>query len=157
LSRAFVSEDAAESRDALLADRPVSSAPNLVTERGLALIEAEVARLAQRQAETPREDAGRPAIDRELRYWRARSASATLVPFMAGTDEVAFGCRVTVRRAGAAAVSYRIVGEDEADPPAGLLGWTSPLANALIGARVGETVEIGGGRPPVTIEAIDCG
>jgi transcription elongation GreA/GreB family factor len=40
--------------------------------------------------------------------------------------------------------------------PAGLLGWTSPLAAALIGARIGETVEVGGGRPSVTIEAIDC-
>jgi transcription elongation GreA/GreB family factor len=157
VSRAFVSEDAAEARDAALADRPVSSAPNLVTERGLALIEAALARLAQAQAETPRDDPARPPIDRDLRYWRARRASATLVPFVAGTVEVAFGCRVIVRRAGAGIVSYRIVGEDEADPPAGLLGWTSPLAGALIGARVGETVEVGGGRPSVTIEAIDCG
>ncbi len=157
MSRAFVSEDAAEARDALLADRPVSAAPNLVTERGLALIEAEIAQLAQRQADTPRDDPGRPPIDRDLRYWRARRASATLMPFVAGTDEVAFGCRVTVRREGAGTVSYRIVGEDEADPPTGLLGWTSPLAGALIGARIGETVEVGGGRPSVTIEAIDCG
>jgi transcription elongation GreA/GreB family factor len=119
VSRAFVSEDAAEARDALLADRPVSSAPNLVTERGLALIEAEIARLAQRQAETPRDDAGRPPIDRDLRYWRARRAMATLVPFAAGGAEVAFGCRVTVRRAGGSLASYQIVGEDEADPPAG--------------------------------------
>ena len=157
MSRAFVSEDAAESRDAFVADRPISPAPNLVTERGLALIEAEVAQLAQRQAETSRDDPARPAIDRDLRYWRARRASATLVPFIAGTAEVGFGCRVTVRRAGAGTVTYRIVGEDEADPSAGLLGWTSPLATALIGAGIGETVEVGGGRPAVTIDAIDCG
>jgi transcription elongation GreA/GreB family factor len=155
VSRAFVSEDAAEARDALLADRPVSAAPNLVTERGLALIEAEIARLVQGQAETPRDDPGRPPIDRDLRYWRARRAAATLVPFVTGSTEVAFGCRVTVCRAGGGLASYQIVGEDEADPRAGLLGWTSPLAAALIGARIGETVEVGGGRPSVTIEAIE--
>ena len=36
--------------------------------------------------------------------------------------------------------SYTIVGEDEADPDAGLVSWVSPLAKVLEGARVGEQV-----------------
>jgi transcription elongation GreA/GreB family factor len=57
-------------------------------------------------------------------------------------------------RQGNRRISYRIVGQDEADAPHGLLSWTSPLAEALLGARVGETVETGSDRPPITIEAI---
>jgi transcription elongation GreA/GreB family factor len=34
----------------------------------------------------------------------------------------------------------RIVGDDEADAPAGYISWASPLARALIGARVGDAV-----------------
>lgn len=38
--------------------------------------------------------------------------------------------------------TYQIVGTDEADIKAGLLSVTSPLARALIGKRVGDTVEV---------------
>jgi len=38
--------------------------------------------------------------------------------------------------------TYQIVGTDEADIKAGLLSVTSPLACALIGKRVGDTVEV---------------
>ena len=37
-------------------------------------------------------------------------------------------------------LTYRIVGEDEADPEHELVSWLSPLARALLGARVGDTV-----------------
>jgi transcription elongation GreA/GreB family factor len=158
LSRAFVSEQAAEADAARLPERLVSAAPNLVTPRGLALIEAAISRLQDRLAAAEPDDPARAAAERDLRYWRARRASATVMPAISGTpDEVAFGCRVTVRRAGAAALSYTIVGEDEADPPAGLLSYTSPLATALMGARVGDVVDIGGGRPAVTVERLMAG
>lgn len=39
-------------------------------------------------------------------------------------------------------VTYQIVGEDEADIKAGLLSITSPLARALIGKQVKDTVEV---------------
>jgi transcription elongation GreA/GreB family factor len=35
---------------------------------------------------------------------------------------------------------FRIVGEDEADPKQGRISWVSPLAKALNGASVGDTV-----------------
>ena len=35
---------------------------------------------------------------------------------------------------------YRIVGEDEADAEQGSVSWLSPLAQAVLGARVGDEV-----------------
>lgn len=156
MSRAFVSEAAEEANAARLPERPVSTAPNLVTPRGLAAIEAALQRLQDLLAGTVPEDPERPRIARDLRYWRARRLSAQVVAPPAGTpEEVAFGTTVTVRR-GNALATYRIVGEDEADPPNGLLAWTSPLAEALTGARIGDRVEVGGDRPPVTLERISA-
>jgi transcription elongation factor GreA len=46
-------------------------------------------------------------------------------------------------------VTYQIVGEDEADLKLGLVNISSPIARALIGKRVGDTVEVnapGGGK-----------
>lgn len=154
MSRAFVSEDAAAASAAAVPERPVSRLPNLVTPRGLKLIEQRIAdlqaALALREADAP----DRPGLARDLRYWRTRRASAQLVEPGAAPAEVAFGTAVTVRRGGSA-TRYRIVGEDEADPAAGLLSWASPLAAALMGARAGDTVKLGGDRPSVTVEAIE--
>lgn len=155
MSRAFVSEAAAEANAAVLPERAVSPGPNPVTARGLALIEAELARLQDIFARTGVDDPERAVAARDLRYWRARRANAAVVPPHAGPiAEVAFGCRVTVRRGGGNAATYRIVGEDEADPAQGLLSWSSPMAQALIGAQAGDEVDIGGGRAPVTVQAI---
>jgi transcription elongation GreA/GreB family factor len=152
MSRAFVSEDAAAASAALLPERPVSAGPNPVTQRGLELIDAQIDRLQNRHDETQSDDPERPAIDRDLRYWRARRLSAQLVPALIDTpEEVVFGCRVTLHRDGQSATSYRIVGEDEADPAKGKLSWSSPLASALLGARAGDRIELGGGRPPVEV------
>lgn len=156
MSRAFVSEAAAEASAALLPERPVSAAPNLVTPHGLELIEAQVTRLQRLLDGSASDDPQRAAAARDLRYWRSRRASAQVIaPASAEPTEVAFGTRVKIRRGGAAS-TYRIVGEDEADPPKGLLSWTSPLARSLMGAQPGDIVE-GGDRPPVTVEAVERG
>ena len=48
------------------------------------------------------------------------------------------------------------VGEDEADPTAGLIGWRAPLAQALDGAEAGDEVEGPGGRL-LTVLAVENG
>ncbi len=151
MSRAFVSEDAADKNAALLPERPISNAPNLVTRRGLALIDAEVARLAGLIERGSADDPARAAVARDLRYWRARRATAQLVEPPALPDGVGFGCLVTIRRANGSEANYRIVGEDEADPAQGLLAWTAPLAQALSAAEPGDVVEPAGGRAAVTV------
>ena len=128
-----------------LPDRPVSEHPNLVTQRGLALIEAEVERhrraFAEAQAAEDREKVA--AAQRELRYWTARRATAEVQPQPADCDQVRFGCRVTIARDDGRTQTFRIVGEDEADPTAELLSYASPLARALVGKEVGDSVRAG--------------
>jgi transcription elongation GreA/GreB family factor len=40
--------------------------------------------------------------------------------------------------------TFRIVGTDEADPTKGTLSYVSPLAQALMGKEIGDTITIGG-------------
>ena len=148
MSRAFVkeSDDAPE-----LPDRPVSELPNFVTERGLTLIEAELAkhRTALAEAQTAEDRSAIAAASRELRYWTQRRASADVQPIPDDCDSVRFGCRVTIERDDGRKQAFTIVGEDEADPSAGTLSYASPLARALIGKSVGDVVPVGKGSAEI--------
>lgn len=142
MSRAFVKEqdDVAD-----LGERPVSGHPNDVTENGLAQIEAELARVQKLHAESQR-DGDRAAIAaaaRDLRYWEARRASAHVVAPNPDTSQVRFGHVVTLARDDGRQQVFRIVGEDEADPAKGTLSHAAPLARALFGKSVGDTVRAG--------------
>ncbi len=125
-----------------LPDREVSNFPNLVSQRGLSLIEAEIVRYSDAHAEALAKD-DKEAAARELRYWTARRNSAQVQPAPTGSAEVTFGSAVNLQRADGQRSSYRIVGEDEADPANGLLSWVSPLARAMMGKGVGEEIEAG--------------
>jgi transcription elongation GreA/GreB family factor len=57
--------------------------------------------------------------------------------------KVEFGCAITVLRADGREQTYRIVGEDEADPVHGTISYASPVAQALLGKQVGEIVRVG--------------
>ena len=141
MSKAFTKEtDAADSVE--LPEREISALPNLVSQRGLALIEAEIERHSAANAAALATD-DREAATRELRYWTARRNSAQVQPEPVGSAEVQFGSAVTILREGGRRQSFRIVGEDEADPAKGLLAWASPLARELIGKVTGEEIEAG--------------
>jgi transcription elongation GreA/GreB family factor len=56
---------------------------------------------------------------------------------------VQFGSRVTVKRADGSIRAYRIVGTDEGDPGRGTLSYASPLAQALMGKEIGDTIVLG--------------
>jgi transcription elongation GreA/GreB family factor len=140
MSRAFVKEDDDAVED--LPDRPVSTAPNLVTAEGLAAIDAEITRLGDELAQAGENRADRARISRDVRYWSARRSTAQLVPPPADCGVVRFGCTVTVERDDGRAHTYRIVGEDEAAPENGTLSHVSPLARALMGKEVGDTVRV---------------
>lgn len=143
MSRAFTKEPDGTEVFEDLPERPIGDEVNLVTPRGYELIEAEIARLrsilARAQAESSRSVIAEAS--RDLRYWAARQASAEIVPLPAETSEVRFGHKVTIRREDGRDQTYQIVGVDEADPKAGLISYISPLAEALIGGRVGEEIE----------------
>ncbi len=148
MSRAFVKEDDAATP---LPDRPISAERNLVTRRGLRLIEQEIARhqheLARARAEADREAAGRAS--RELRYWTARRAGAE-VSEPEPDAAVVFGAAVTLLREDDTTVTFRIVGEDEADPATGRIAWTTPVARAILGSRPGDEREL----PTGTVEVV---
>jgi transcription elongation GreA/GreB family factor len=68
----------------------------------------------------------------------------------ADKTKVYFGGTVTVRRDDGRAQTFRIVGEDEAEPAQGTISHISPLARAVLGGRVGDTVEVPGGAATIT-------
>lgn len=137
MSRAFVKEDDGSGADSLH-ELPVSDAPNLVTERGLAAIEAKVKELEEQLHVAPNEEQA-ARLRRDLRYWHGRRATAQLTE--AHGDGVGFGTRVRYRR-GREEHVIEIVGEDEADPKAGLIAYTAPIARAMMGAERGDVVEM---------------
>jgi transcription elongation GreA/GreB family factor len=149
MSRAFVRESDADPGS--LPERPVSEHPNFVTPRGLALIEAQVRELeAQRQAARAGDDAAlRARVERDLRYWSARRASARVVQATAATDRVRFGMRVTLRLSTGLSQAFRLVGEDEADAAEGRVSWVAPFAQSLLGREVGESVPFQGGEAEI--------
>jgi transcription elongation GreA/GreB family factor len=151
LSVAFTKEESAETAsETLLPDRPISPHPNLVTDAGLKALELQLRQardayeVAQRidDVNERRRQAAIPL--REVRYLSERLRTAQLVPSPASADTVAFGSTVTFRREDGRVQTYRIVGEDEADPKAGSISFVSPVAKSLLGKAVGDAVESAG-------------
>lgn len=157
MSVAFTKEDSAETAaELLLPDRPVSSGPNLVTREGLAALqrqlrEAELAYDAANRIEDVNERRRQAAVPyRDLHYFAERVRTAQVVPEPAGTDSVGFGNTVTFERDDGRVQTYRIVGEDEADPRAGTISFASPIARALMGKAVGDVAVLGDSELEIT-------
>ncbi|HEY3638494.1 MAG TPA: GreA/GreB family elongation factor, partial [Rhizomicrobium sp.] len=66
---------------------------------------------------------------------------------------VEFGTRVSIDRDGQI-LTVEIVGQDEANPAEGRINWQSPLAKALLGTEVGETVLLENRQPPAKITVL---
>ncbi len=111
-------------------------------------IEAELARLHHEHAAALDADdrAKLAKINRDLRYWTSRRATAQVMEPPKDTNEVRFGATVTILREDGRRQTYRIVGEDEADPAHGTLSYASPVAQALMGKQLGEFGAGGHGR-----------
>ena len=151
MSVAFTKEEDSESNAANLPDRPVSPHANLVTARGLALLDEALAqaRAAYATAQTGGEDVrgDRTAMaraTRDLRYYGARRANAQLTEPAGGEGRVVFGGEVSFEREDGRRQTFRIVGEDEADPAKGAVSYISPLAQALLGKAVGDVAMVAG-------------
>jgi len=132
---------------------PIPPGPNLVTERGLAMIQAKVTEL-EKLLPTLSEEEALKATKRELRYWGTRQATAQLAPKPSG-DTVEFGCTVTFRLNDKER-TISIVGDDEADPAAGLISFSAPLSRAMMEAEPGETVAFGDKANAIEIVAVSA-
>ncbi|MDR3449425.1 MAG: transcription elongation factor GreB [Alphaproteobacteria bacterium] len=93
-------------------------------------------------------------IDRRVRYLTKRLESAEVVdPAMQkNREQVFFGATVKYVRADDIEQTVTLVGVDEAELAQGKISWLSPIAKALMKARVGDAVEV---RTPGGIEAIE--
>ena len=159
MSVAFTKEDSAETAsETLLPDRPVSPHPNLVTEAGLKALEFQLLRAreayetAQKIEDVNERRRQSAAPLRDARYFAERLRTAQIVPAPASNQTVAFGSTVTFSRADGRVQTYRIVGEDEADPKAGSISFVSPVAKSLMGKASGDVV--GSGDQELEIVAI---
>jgi transcription elongation GreA/GreB family factor len=151
LSVAFTKEDSAETAaETLLPDRPVSPHPNLVTEAGLQALQSqrdqarEAYETAQKIEDVNERRRQAAAPLRDARYFAARVRTAQVITHPASTDTVAFGSTVTFNRDDGRVQTYRIVGEDEADPKTGSISFASPVARLLMGKAVGDVVGTSG-------------
>jgi transcription elongation factor GreB len=166
MSRAFVSEDDTQFSGEEIPEIKIPlppGAPNYMTPRGAESLRSELGRLSGTErprlaARLAREVAGTGGPDREdmsrgrrelrklerrIEYLGRMLARLEVVtPGGQDTARVAFGAAVTVTEPGLPARVYRIVGVDESDPDRGDISWISPLAKALTGARVGDTVRL---------------
>lgn len=144
MSRAFTKEDDGSAPE-VLADLPQSPHPNYVTPAGLAAL---LVRLAEARARLaglqPRKDEIEARLpiamaERDIRYLDERIRRAIPVdPAHQPPGVVAFGAEVEVVDEEGAVRIWRLVGEDEADPGAGLITVFSPLGRALVGLQVGD-------------------
>jgi transcription elongation GreA/GreB family factor len=143
MSRAFVKD--ADAIDEL-PDRPISEHPNKVTPEGLQQIEAALtaAQEAYAAAQATGERDALSAAGRDLRYWTALRSTAVMAPEPEDNSVVRFGHTVTIVRDDGREQTFRIVGEDEANPARGTISHVSPLARALFGKGVGDVVSVAG-------------
>ena len=144
MSRAFTKE-IDETPEEIL-PRPVSTHPNYVTANGLAQIERALAKYeaAHTAAIAKSNKIAIELTARELIYWSARKNTAILVPEISNPRQAQFGTTVTVKRHDGRVQTFRIVGEDEAEPSAKTISYVSPFAQAVMGKSVGDHVEIAG-------------
>ena len=159
MSVAFTKEESAETAsETLLPDRPISPHPNLVTEAGLQALQTQLqqAREAYEAAQAiddVNEKRRQSAVPfRDVRYLTERLRTAQVIAKPASSDTVAFGSTVTFSRADGRVQTYRIVGEDEADPKAGSISFVAPVARSLMGKAVGDVV--GSGAQEIEILSI---
>lgn len=148
MSRAFTKESTDDLVAGELPERPVPTHANYVTPRGLEQLQARARELQeaheQLAARTEDDSAAKQKlreIERDQRYINSQLERATVVdPAGQPRDEVHFGATVKMEGEDGKEHRFTIVGDDEADVAAGRISWASPLAKAMIGAKVGDTV-----------------
>jgi len=179
MSKAFTKETDADSDDAVdeAPENPIPGGKNYVTPAGFQKLSEELAQLCKVERPKIVEIVSWAAgngdrsengdyiygkkrlreIDRRIRYLTKRHESAEVVDpaRQMRRDQVFFGATVTYARDDGEEKTIRIVGIDEADLDAGLVSWISPIARALLKARVGDTAKLRTPAGEENIEVID--
>jgi len=148
MSRAFVKDSDDDQAAGELPERPLPAHANYVTQRGLEQLQGRLRglqelheHLAPQAAEDSDAKQKLRVVERDLRYFNAQLERAAVVDLHGQPqDEVHFGAAVTIRDEEGSRHRFTIVGDDEADVATGTISWASPLARAMMGARMGDTV-----------------
>ena len=150
MSRAFTKES--DDAGTELPDRALSEYPNYVTPYGLQQLKAQLDAaekersllLANQEDILDLDPLAKQKIamlERDMRYLSARQVSAIVTNSASqSTELVLFGATVSVEDGEGNQHEFSIVGEDEANIAANKVSWISPLAKALIGHKIGESV-----------------
>ena len=94
-------------------------------------------------------------IDRRIRFLQGRLEKVEIIdPAKVDTSKVSFGVWVQVVDEEGHESWYQIVGQDEIDPAAGRITYSSPLGKALLGKRVGDVVVLHRPKGPTDIEVL---
>jgi transcription elongation factor GreB len=96
-------------------------------------------------------------IDRRLSHLaRIMKAAKVVDPSSQSTDQVRFGATVELADEDDIRRTVTLIGDDETDAANGRIGWSAPLARALIGAKVGDerTVRLPSGEKSYEVVAI---
>ncbi len=147
MSRGFIKEDDLELAGTDVPERPISPYPNYVTPNGLIQLREKIEQLqSQREKLKPLKDDTQVSqrlgtIDRDLRYFESRLETSILVePLEHNHDVILFGAYVEVEDEDGQESIFMIVGEDEADLSVNKVSYVSPIAKALIGRKIGDSV-----------------
>ncbi len=163
MNKAFTKETDAEDDDLVLPPIPVGG-KNYITPTGYARLRAELFDLIDQErpkmveivhwaaSNGDRSENGDyhygkkrlREIDRRIRFLtqRLEIAEITEPSLHHGSEQVFFGATVTYVDAQGEERTVTILGIDEADTSAGQISWISPVARALLKARVGDEVSL---------------
>ena len=147
MSRAFIKENDLEHAGIDIPEKVISTEINYVTPNGFKILQQESALLESDRAkligdDSPSSKQKKMRIEREIRYYFSRIDSAIVInPHQQSANIVLFSARVDVENSENNSYTYEIVGEDEADIKLRKISYLSPLAKALIGAKLYDEVK----------------
>ncbi|HTH45657.1 MAG TPA: GreA/GreB family elongation factor [Oxalicibacterium sp.] len=151
MNKAFVKEDDSEEISPL-PEMP-ADIRNYVTPAGYQAMQQALRSLEQQSPATPRS----PNIEQRIQYLRGRLETMEIVDASvhAGSERIYFGATVTYQDAAQDEHTVTLVGIDEADAAHGRISWLSPVAQALLGAYEGDSVELLGVDDSVELSITD--
>ena len=146
MSRAFVKEPDGDQAETDLPVRPQSKHPNYITMKGLEKQKEHLHELilecsALKTSNTLADKNKIKLLNADITYLKQRVESAIPIKVEAqGRKDIRFGATISLVDENNKQYKFTIVGQDEVDTENGLISWVSPLASALIGKQVGDTI-----------------
>ena len=146
MSRAFVKEPDGDQAETDLPVRPQSKHPNYITMKGLEKQKEHLHELilecsALKTSNTLADKNKIKLLNADITYLKQRVESAIPINVEEqGREDIRFGATITLVDENNKQYKFTIVGQDEVDTENGLISWVSPLASALIGKQVGDTI-----------------